>query len=145
VGFSVSGSAAIVFAGMFIAFGLFHGATSDSFERVTEARQAEGDADLGQQNTAVVIRSASYDSGAGQISLDVENTGASALSLNETDVLVDNEYVTGWQSGATIGVNSETDLWLPAETVTLTITATTQPDRVRVVTAHGVADTEVFN
>jgi len=144
VGFSVSGSAAIVFAGMFIAFGLFHAAASDSFERVTEARQAEGDTALDQQNTAIVIRSATYDNGTDQISLDVENTGASALSLNGTDVLVDNEYVTGWQSGATIGSDSDTDLWHPAETVTLTISATTRPDRVRVVTAHGVADAEVF-
>lgn len=144
MGFSVSGSAAIVFAGMFIAFGLFHAAASDSFERVTEARQAEGDTALDQQNTAIVIRSATYDNGTDQISLDVENTGASALSLNGTDVLVDNEYVTGWQSGATIGSDSDTDLWHPAETVTLTISATTRPDRVRVVTAHGVADAEVF-
>jgi len=145
VGFSVSGSAAIVFAGMFIAFGLFHAAASDSFERVSEARQAESDADLDQQNTAIVVSSASYDNGTDQITVEVENTGASTLSLNGTDILVDNEYITGWQSGATIGTNAETDLWLPAETVTVTLSQTTRPEQVKVVTAHGVADTEVFD
>lgn len=145
MGFSVSGSAAIVFAGMFIAFGLFHAAASDSFERVSEARQAESDADLDQQNTAIVVSSASYDNGTDQITVEVENTGASTLSLNGTDILVDNEYITGWQSGATIGTNAETDLWLPAETVTVTLSQTTRPEQVKVVTAHGVADTEVFD
>jgi len=145
VGFSVSGSAAIVFAGMFIAFGLFHAAASDSFERVSEARQDEGDTALDQQNTAIVVNSAGYDNGTDQITVEVENTGASTLSLNGTDILVDNEYITGWQSGATIGTNAETDLWLPAETVTVTLSQTTRPEQVKVVTAHGVADTEVFD
>ena len=145
MGFSVSGSAAIVFAGMFIAFGLFHAAASDSFERVSEARQDEGDTALDQQNTAIVVNSAGYDNGTDQITVEVENTGASTLSLNGTDILVDNEYITGWQSGATIGTNAETDLWLPAETVTVTLSQTTRPEQVKVVTAHGVADTEVFD
>ena len=145
MGFSVSGSAAIVFAGMFIAFGLFHAAASDSFERVSEARQAESDADLDQQNTAIAVQSATYDDTNDLISLDVENTGSSSLSLNETDILVDNEYITGWQDGATVGSNSDTDLLLPGETVSVSLSQTTRPSQVRVVTAHGVADTEVFN
>ena len=143
MGFSVSGSAAIVFAGLFIAFGMFHSAATDSFERVSDAQQDQTNENVDQRNTAIDITSTSYDSGTGTLTVDVENTGATALSLNETDVIVDNTYETNWQDGATVGGNAETDLLLPEETVTITISIGSQPDRVKVVTQHGVADTEV--
>jgi flagellar protein FlaF len=138
MGFSVSGSAAIIFAGLFIAFGMWHGAASDAFERVSDAQQDETDATLGQQNTAIEITDAS-----GTLTVKVENTGSTTLALDETDVVVDNEYQTGWRSGADVEGDSTTDLWHPGQTLTLDV-GVSSPSRVKVTTEYGVADTAVI-
>ena len=137
MGFSVSGSAAIIFAGMLIAFSMFHTAGADSFERVTEAQSDRSDAALDAKNTDIVIDSATD---SGDIVIDVRNTGSTTLSLNGTDVLVDNEYRTDWQADATVGGVDNSDLWLPGETATITVSGSGTPTRVKVVTEKGVSD-----
>lgn len=141
MGFSVSSAAALIFAGMFVAFGVWHTATANSFERVSEAEAARTDAVLAQQNTALNVTTASYDAGADELTVAVENAGASQLRLSTTDLLVDGDYVTGWQDGASVAGDGATDLWLGGETVTITLSRTSQPGRVKVVAATGVAAT----
>ena len=141
MGFSVSGSAAIVFVGMFIAFGMWYTAAANSYERVSDAEAARTDAAIEQQNTRVEIGAATYDGNADELTIEVNNSGASQLRVSTTDLLVDGAYQTGWASGATVAGDGETDLWLSGEQLTVTVPATTQPDRVKVVTETGVADT----
>jgi len=141
VGFSVSGSAAIIFVGMFIAFGMWHTAAANSFEQVADAEAAQSDAAVERQNTAVSIASATYDADAEELTVAVENAGASQLRLSTTDILVDGTYETGWADTATVAGEGDTDLWLSGERLTATVAATSQPDRVKVVTESGVADT----
>jgi flagellar protein FlaF len=141
MGFSVSGSAAIVFIGLLIALGSWHTATSNSFERVAEAEDDRADAAIVERNTQVEITAASYDSGAAELTIRVNNTGASQLRLSTSDLLVDGTYVTGWRGGATVAGNGGTDLWLSGEQVEVVLDRTTQPDRVKVVTGPGVAAT----
>jgi flagellar protein FlaF len=141
MGFSVSGATAILFAATLIAFGMWHSAATDSFERVSEAKQDRADDALAEGNTDVAITRAFHD-GSGTLEVDVENRGATALSLNGTDVVVDNEYRSGWQGDARIdGSAVKTDLWLPGETVTIVIDSISTPDRVKVTTERGVSDT----
>lgn len=140
MGFSVSGSAALVFAGLFVAFGMWHTATANSFERVSEAEADRTDAVLAQQNTELAIVTASYDGGADELTIDVENTGATELRLSRTDLVVDGAYVTGWRDGATVDGDGGTDLWLGGETLTVVLDRTSQPSRVKVITERGVAD-----
>lgn len=140
MGFSVSGSAALVFAGLFVAFGMWHTATANSFERVSEAEADRTDAVLAQQNTELAIVTTSYDGGADELTIDVENTGATGLRLSRTDLVVDGTYVTGWRDGATVDGDGGTDLWLGGETLTVVLDRTSQPSRVKVITERGVAD-----
>lgn len=139
MGFSVSGATAIVFAAMLISFGMWHSAATDSFERVSEAEQVRADDALAEGNTAIEITTARHTSGT--LVVETTNTGATALSLNATDVVVDNEYKTGWQGDAEIDDEAlATDMWLPGETVNVTFSYGIQPDRVMVATERGVSD-----
>lgn len=140
MGFSVSGSAAIIFAGMFIAFGMFHTATTNGFERVSDAQQDRTDRTLAQQNTAIEIVSAEWNSTSGTLTIEVNNTGAQSLSVSDVDVLANNEYQTGYSTS--VDGDSQTDLWLPQEQLTITVTSVdTDPGRVKVVTGTGVSET----
>jgi len=141
MGFSVSGSAALIFAGLLIAFGMWHGAASNSFERVSEAQSDRSDGLLDQTNTAVVVDSAS--TADGDLTVEATNTGSTALSLNGTDLLVDNEYQTDWRANATVDGDAGTDLWLPGERLTAEVAAGSGPGRVKLVTEAGVTDAEV--
>jgi flagellar protein FlaF len=141
MGFSVSGSAAIIFAALFIAFGMWHSAATDSFERVSDAQESHADSELERQNTEIVIQSAVRDLDASitEFRVRVNNTGSTALSVNETDALVESDYRTGWRANATVDGNPTTDLWLPGEQLVFNLSGGTG-DRVKVVTEHGVAD-----
>jgi flagellar protein FlaF len=74
----------------------------------------------------------------------VTNNGSTALSISETDLISNGSYVTrdAYVSTSVDG-NTETDLWLPGETYSLTVTQSPKPDRVKIVTENGVAATEV--
>jgi len=139
MGFSVSGSAAIVFAGMFIAFGMFHTATTNGFERVSEAQEDRTDRTLAQQNTAIDVTSATWDSIDGELTVTVNNTGSSSLAVSEVDLLANNSYVSGYATS--VDGDSETDLWLPQEQLTITVASLNDdPGRIKFVTGTGVAD-----
>jgi flagellar protein FlaF len=148
MGFSVSGSAVIIFAGLFIAFGMWHSAVSDGFERVTDAQQDAMDGSLAEQNTAIEIENASYsetvlNATTGEtayiVAVNVTHTGATSLSLNGTDVLLDNDYRTDWEGDATVDGDAETDLWLPGEKLAVAFNESSQPNRVKLVTESGVS------
>ena len=137
MGFSVSGAAALVFAAALIAFGAWHTAAADSFERVQAAEDDRADAALETANAAINITDASSDGST--LTVTVENTGPAQLRLSRTDLLVDGRYVDGWQDTATVAGDADTDLWLAGETLELTVSG--DPDRVKLVTTNGVADT----
>lgn len=145
MGFSVSGAAAIIFASMFIAFGVWYTAADNSFHQITDAQDAKTDGTLDMANTAIEISVAEYDETAGVLTVEVNNTGATERSLSATDLLVDGEFVRGWEVDAQVQHNSETDLWLPGETLTIELEYD-ETARVKLVTSAGVtatADVEV--
>jgi flagellar protein FlaF len=140
MGFSVSGAAAIVFAGMLLSFGVFYAATANSFERVSEAERGETDRIVDSRNTAIDITLVERDDTTERLTVHVNNTGAEGLTVNGTDFLVDNDYATGWQGNATVNGDGETDLWLPGERLNITIRQSATPSRVKLATERGVAD-----
>jgi flagellar protein FlaF len=140
MGFSVSGSAAIIFAAMFIAFGMWHTTATNGFERVSEAQNDRADAALDRQNTDVAIDSVVLNATSNEMQVNATNLGASTLSIEETDVLVDNDYYAEWRTDATVDGTPGTDLWLPGETLVFNITVSSA-DQVKLVTETGVADT----
>jgi flagellar protein FlaF len=139
MGFSVSGSAAIVFAGMFIAFGMFHTATTNGFERVSEAQNDRTDRTLAQQNTAIDVTSAIWNTTSGNVTVTVGNTGSESLTVDEVDLLANNSYISGYATS--VDGDTETDLWLPQEQLTITVASLNDnPGRIKLVTGTGVAD-----
>ncbi|WP_345780673.1 fla cluster protein FlaF [Haloplanus pelagicus] len=143
LGFSVSGSAAIIFVGIFLAFSTAYTASANGFERVNDARSAVDDEALERQNTAITIINATYDADAGTLSVNVTNEGASELSVGAVDLLVDNTYRANFTARSVAG-DSTTDLWLPGEQLHLEVSVSSQPTRVKVVSGPGVADVEVL-
>jgi flagellar protein FlaF len=142
VGFSVSGASAIIFVGMFLSFGMVYTAASNGYEAVSEAQSAVHEDALAQKNTAIDVANVSYDAANDTLTVNVSNTGSSSLSVDRTDLVVDNEYQTTAAS-TTVEDDDETDLWLPGETLSFTLTLTASPTRVKVVTETGVAAMEV--
>ena len=140
MGFSVSGAAAVIFATMFLTFGMWYTASANSFERVTEAENARSDTVLETRNTAISITNVTYNSSADELTVAVENTGAAQLSVESTDLLVNGQYQTGWAESATVA-GKDTRLWLAGETLSMTVAATTEPSRVKVATENGVSTT----
>ena len=70
--------------------------------------------------------------------MDVNNTGSTALSVRETDLLIDGVYQQTYETS--IDGRTARELWLPGETLTVTV-STSRPKRVKIVTEHGVAET----
>jgi len=144
MGFSVSGSAAILFIAAFVSVGILYSAAFNGYERVQDAEAEQSDRVLNAKNTAIEIASVTYDSTDENMTVNVTNNGSTALSISETDLVsngsyvVDDAYVSRSVDGQT-----ETDLWLPGETYSLTVTQSPRPDRVQVVTENGVTATEV--
>jgi len=147
MGFSVSGSAALIFVAAFIGFGMFYTATANSFEQINDARDAQADTTLEQQNTDITVRDVTYNTAPSPddyVNVTVENVGSTELSVADVDVLIDNEYRTGYRSA--VEDDTSTELWLPQETLELNVTVSesTTPTRLKVVTGPGVSVTEVI-
>jgi len=141
MGFSVSGSAALIFVAAFIGFGMFYSAAANSTEMVNDAREDRSDRQLERTNTAIQITTVNYNDTSNYLNVTVENTGATELSVSDVDVLADNSYQTGYRSA--VEGDAATDLWLPRETLSINATVTPRPDGVKIVTGPGVAATEV--
>jgi flagellar protein FlaF len=143
MGFSVSGSAAIIFVAAFIGFGMFYSSAANTTERITDAKQDREDRVLKQENTAIDLTDLTYNQTANSANLTIINTGSTALSVEETDVLLDNEYQTGYRTA--VDGNEGTDVWSPEQTLVVNVTETpSQPNRAKVITGPGIAATGVF-
>lgn len=142
MGFSVSGAAAIIFLSLFVAFGMWYTAADNAFHEVIDAQDEQTEHALEKANTEIEITGVAYnETGNDDLNIEVENTGATTLSLDATDLLVDGQFQGGWESDANVDGDETTDLWLPGETLTITIQGYDQPDRVKLVTQSGVATT----
>jgi len=146
MGFSVSGAAAIIFISIFLAFGVWFTAASNSFDMVTDAQDDRADRSLAAENAALGETEAIYNSTTGMLTFNVTNTGTTTLSLSEMDLLVDGEYITDWQEDAVVAddaatdlwVSNETDLWLSNEQLSVTLERDEEPATVKLATVTGV-------
>jgi flagellar protein FlaF len=142
LGFSVSGSAAIIFVGIFLAFSSAYTSSANAFERVADAESSVDEESLDRQNTALSITNATYDAGNDTLTVDVVNEGTTDLSVDATDLLVDNTYRDDYAVRRVAG-DDATDLWLPGERLHLELTVASEPNRVKIVSGPGVAVVEV--
>jgi flagellar protein FlaF len=142
MGFSVSGATAIVFIGLLISAAALYPAVDSYTERRADALDDREERALAQQNTDIRIVNASYDQGTGVLTLEVENTGASTLTVAELDVLVDGSYAALEPDDTVVASSAATEFWAPGERLTVTFEpSTAPPDRVKLVTGPAVAVT----
>jgi len=141
MGFSVSGSAALIFVAAFIGFGMFYSAAANGFENVNDAQSDKSDRALERQNTEIELQSVVYNSTADSVNVTVVNTGSNGLAVSEVDLLTDNTYQSGYRTA--VDGDEATGLWLPEEQLVINATGiASDPGRVKIVTGPGIAATE---
>ncbi len=136
MGFSTSGATAIVFVALMICLGTAYAAVGGAYDRVAESTETADDRALDQRNTAIEIESAEFDEG--ELTVTVENTGTTALSVRGTSLVVDGEFVTGERR---VGETGDRTRWLPGERLVIE-TSADEPDRIRVTTDVGISVSE---
>lgn len=145
MGFSVSGATVVIFLGLFISFGMAYTAANNGMERVNDAYEGSQSDALEQQNTAVSVVSTSVGNTANgtYLTVGVNNTGSTTLSVNDTDILIEGVYRPHTEM-ETLNVSgkNDTSLWLPGETLQFNVSVSTATPRVKVVTESGVAAAE---
>jgi len=139
MGVSTSASLLVIFVGVFVALGTVYTAGSNANDRVAEAQDEQLDRQQSILRTSVNVTAAEYDSGT--LTVRVNNTGATQLSVDGTDLLADGVYVSPTAITATVD-GASTDRWgLEEQLVVRTDSLGSAPDRVKVVTEVGIADT----
>lgn len=139
MGVSTSGSLLLIFFGSFIALGAVYTATANTSESLTGAY----DDHLATQNaiaeTALSVE-ATYHETDGNLTIRATNTGSRDLQVSDSTVLVDGAFraLSAFQISTVDG--QETDLW-GVDTQLRLENATARPERVKVVTDSGVAET----
>lgn len=141
MGFSVSGATAVLFVGLLVSAATVYPAVDRYVDRRSAATTAAEERALTQQNTAIETVNATYNASTDELTVAVRNTGASTLSIPETDLLVDGEYTQPTAENTTVAGIATTDLWVPGETLTITVSRAAAPDRIKVVSGPGVAVT----
>ncbi|QHS17078.1 hypothetical protein [Halopenitus persicus] len=143
MGISVSASAAIIVAGMFIAFGAVYPVAENGFDRVTSAQEGSHERALERENADVEFVNATDDGTT--LNVTVENVGARTMSVPKTTLVADNEYVavTGddtivYDADADPSTgDANTELWLPGERLRISVASGGQ-DAVLVATESGL-------
>ncbi|QLG49266.1 flagellin [Natrinema halophilum] len=139
MGFSTSGATAIIFVGVLVAAGIAYPVFQTAQEERMAAMEEHDDRALAMRNTAIEVASWSYnESGNGNFTMSVNNTGSTALSVPETDLLVDGVYEESYE--ASVEGRAERELWQPGETLAVNV-STARPNRVKLVTEYGIAET----
>lgn len=143
MGFSVSGSAAIVFIGLIVAAGIAIPSVVGSFGSMASAQGQQTDRGVETLNTDIAIETATYNaSGNDDLEIRASNTGSTSLSVNGTTVLVDGDIPASADVTTDVEGDGAADLWLPGETLNVTVGNQNQePTRVKLVTENGVAET----
>jgi len=135
MGFSVSASTAIIFAGVFLAIGVLYPAVSNGYERVTDAEIDRDDAQLDMRNTDINITNVTNKQ------IKVRNEGSTSLDANTTDLLDNGVYQQRTSYTLTNVDSSDSDLWLPGETLKIDYNSDSG-DQLKIVTEHGISVTE---
>lgn len=142
MGFSVSGSAAIVFIGVIVAAGIAIPTIVGSFGSMADAQGQQTDRGIEALNTDIEIEETTYDDTEAELEIRLRNTGSTTLSVADTSVLLDGEIPPGEDLTTDVEGDVDAALWLPAETLNVTVeNVDPDPERVKIVTENGVAET----
>ncbi|MFO7925827.1 MAG: flagellin [Halobacteriota archaeon] len=142
MGFSVSGSAVIVFIGVMVAAGIAVPSMVGSFGSLTGAHGNQVDRGVDALNTGISIETATYDGEPDEFTIDLKNVGSTTLGVEETSVLVDGTIPPSSDVTTDVEGDQTAGLWLPGDTLTVTVERVdTEPDRAKIVAENGIAET----
>jgi flagellar protein FlaF len=142
MGFSVSGSAAIVFIGLIVAAGIAIPSVVGSFGSMASAQGQQTDRGVETLNTDIEIQNTTYNATDDELDVRLANTGSKTLSVNKTSTLIDGTIPPAGDVTTDVEGNTNADLWLPGETLNVTVSnVSPEPDRVKIVTENGIAET----
>lgn len=142
MGFSVSGSAAIIFIGLIVAAGVAIPSIVGGIGSLAGAQNQQIDRGVDSLNTDIEIEAGSYNGTDEELDIRVANTGSTSLSVNGTTVLVDGEIPSEESVTTDVEGNANADLWLPGETLNVTAeNVDPAPERVKIVSENGIAET----
>lgn len=141
MGFSVSGATAVVFIGLLVSTATLYPAADAYAEHRVDALESRNERALMQQNTGVELGDVAYDTSTDTLTIEANNTGATTLSVTKLDLLVDGTYTATAAGDVVVAGSATTGLWAPGEQLTITLTRSTTPDRVKLVTGPGVSVT----
>jgi flagellar protein FlaF len=130
---------AVLFVGVLVAISTAYPVMSTANERVNGAVEDRGDRSMSERNSNIELANTTYNASNDTLVVWVTNSGSRTLSVNDTDVLVNGAYRQGYD--ATVDGASRT-VWVPGETLRIELSASTRPDRVKVITEFGIAVTE---
>lgn len=139
MGLSVSGATAVILLGVLLSLSALYPAVMSTYNTQSDAMRDQSDRIVTQLNTEFTTTNATYDATRGQVNVTVTNTGAESLELDRLDTLVDGEYVPPAERRSTVAGRPDTAVVLPNETVRLSISVTTEPERIKLVSKSGVA------
>jgi flagellar protein FlaF len=140
MGFSVSGATALLLVAFFIAFGAFYSATTGAFDHVQEAQEERHDQYVDTKNTDLSADSF-YDIESRTLAINATNERATLLNIDDMDILVDGEYIVGWQENSNIDGDDNATLLSPHQTLNVEIAQDVRPSEIQVVTEYGVMST----
>lgn len=153
MGFSVSASWAVVLVAAFASVGMLYTSAYNGFEDVSDATTDQQELGLETQNSDIAVRNVTHDTSGttDYVNVTVENTGSETLHVSQTSILLNGtvrtssiSYTVSTIDGTRQAGESGTDLWLPAENLTISVHQDIEkPFRVKIVTDNGVSATEV--
>jgi archaellum component FlaF (FlaF/FlaG flagellin family) len=133
---SASASYAVLGVALFFIVGSFFMAVGNGGELVGDATDDRVERTERQADTDITFVSAAS-TGGSQLTITVKNTGETRLSAEETDLLVNGQYIERSTRTTSVGGSTSDQVWAPGELLLVTASVTS-PERATVVTEHGV-------
>ncbi|MCX2818426.1 fla cluster protein FlaF [Haladaptatus sp. F3-133] len=137
MGFSVSGSTAVIFLGIVISVGIVLSAAQTTGSELSNSWNQRTSDMLGQKNTYINVTDAKYNKTLSKVTVNATNMGSTTLSIDKLNLLVDGNLKP--DRGVQVVGARKSSLWLPGEKISFTGNSTGMVESVEVVTGNGVS------
>ncbi len=140
MGFSEIAVSAVLFSTFLLMAGVLGASYFNYLDELSEAKKINAEILSSKVHTIISILNATYNSSSGVLIITFENRGDTVLNLDLTNILVDGTFIGNvTEYTYTVSAASSTTKAFPGERVTVTISLTSAPTRVAIVTEYGVA------
>jgi len=140
MGFSEIAVSAVLFSTFLLMAGVLGASYFNYLDELSEAKKINAEILSSKVHTVISILNATYNSSSGVLIITFENRGDTVLNLDLTNILVDGTFIGNvTEYTYTVSTASSTTKAFPGERVTVTISLTSAPTRVAIVTEYGVA------